>query len=211
MKILLASRSPRRKLLLQKMGLHFESIESGFDEFFDNKRSVHEVAKELAYEKANAVAELHPDAVVIGGDTLVGFHGKQLGKPKYESEARRVLQGYKNSSCEVVSSVAVICKRQNYSKTDADTATVYFKDFNDQLIDQYLATGDYKDKGGSFAIQHPIARKLIARIEGRPDTTIALPTHHLGAMLTEVGIPTHVIDLQDKTLLQALNAVSHSS
>jgi septum formation protein len=87
MKLILASQSPRRQELLKMMRVEFEAMSSDFDEYFDDSRTPEEVVKELGLGKARAVAEKHPDAIVIGSDLMVALDGKQLGKPETEAEA----------------------------------------------------------------------------------------------------------------------------
>lgn len=79
-KIILASQSPRRQELLGKMGVQFTTIPSSYDEHLDESRNIEDVAIELSLGKALDVAKNHPDAYVIGSDTIVGIDGKQLGK-----------------------------------------------------------------------------------------------------------------------------------
>ena len=187
------------------MGLVFDCVDSKFDEFFDDSRDAMSVVKELAIGKAQAVSSQEPSAVVIGGDTIVAFKGRQLGKPADETEARSVLRSYRDSFCEVISGVAVVYATQKFSEVNADVARVYFGPVPDEMIDAYIESGNYRDKGGSFAMQHPLARPMIDRIEGRIDTIIGLPTHQLYGMLARLKIPAQQINLQDKAFLSAAN------
>jgi len=188
MKVILASQSPRRKDLLSKIGLKFECISSDFEEFFDEDRDTADLAEELALGKAEDVAKTNADAVVIGGDTLVSFEGRQLGKPKSEDEARKTLRAYSNKACKVVSSAAVIHRDSDFEAVMSDAATIKFGPISEQQIDTYLKTGDYKDKGGSFALQHPLARTLIEEIKGSEETIIGLPMNKLTPVLENLGV-----------------------
>lgn len=205
MKIILASQSPRRKFLIEQLGLEFECIPSGFTEIFDENRDAAVVAEEIGLGKALEVAQKRPEAIVIGGDTLVSFQGKQIGKAKNAEDERNTLRSYRNRSCSVISSVAVIYKDKGVQTVLSDTAEVHFDDLDEEAIDNYLVTGNFKDKGGSFAVQHPLIRDHITKIVGRLDTIIGLPTLKLSQILEDIGIETRQIDLQDTHFIESAN------
>lgn len=184
MRIILASQSPRRKSLLQHMGLTFDVIPSNFDEQLDQSRPPEEVVMEIAAGKARKIANRFTDAIVIASDSIVVFNGRQLGKAADEAQARNVLQSYSESSCAVMSAIAVFCQQKSLYKTEVDSASIHFTRISQSDIDAYISTGDYHDKAGSFAVQHPMIRKLIKRIDGRSDTVLGMPTQKLAELLT---------------------------
>ena len=202
MQIILASQSPRRSFLLNKMGLKFTVIPSDYEEFFDPSAPVDELASTLALGKARAVAALHPEAIVIGADTIVAFQGKQLGKPKDADEARKVLKSYEGKSCDAISAIAVVCPAKKYEKASSDVTHLVFGSMPDGIIDQYLITGNYADKAGSFAMQHPLIRPRIKQIDGRIDTVVGMQTEMLAALLRELEVDCHGVDLSDDNLLE---------
>ncbi len=189
-KIILASGSPRRKELLELMGLDFEVVSSAFVEQLDSSRKVSDVASELALGKAKDVADMHPHAIVIGGDTIVTVDERQFGKPADRTEAKRMLDAHHGRNAIVTSAVAVVCQASGYEKVKVATAAVKFKPYNEQLTEQYLETGDWKDKAAAWGIQSGAA-PLIDSIRGDYDTIIGLPTKMLSAMLQELGIEVH--------------------
>lgn len=198
MKIILASQSPRRKYLLEQMGLEFTQIPSNFEEYFDDSRPVNDVVKELGLGKARDVAISNHDAIVIGSDLIVVLDGKQIGKPESEEDAKRFLRNLSGRRHELICSVAVVCKSINYEKVLTDTAHVVFDELSEKLIAKYVATGTTYDKAGGYAIQHPLIRSHIKNIEGRLDTIIGLPTNLVAEMLKDFDIDVEPLELNFK-------------
>lgn len=193
--IILASQSPRRKELLAGMGISFETIPSDFDEKLDDSRTAEEVASELALGKANAVAEQHPEAVVIGSDTIVTVNGKQLEKPHDAAEAYDMLRLLAGNVNEVSTGVAVVCKAGGIELVGADTTKVYFRPYDADAVARYVETGDPLDKAGAYGIQSGAA-PLVDRIEGHYDTVIGLPTTLVASLLAQIGIKTTPVELE---------------
>jgi len=197
MKIILASQSPRRKFLLEQMGLQFEQIPSNFEEYFDDSRFVEEVVTELALGKALDVAKDNPEAVVIGSDLIVVIDGKQIGKPESEDEAKQMLRNISNRSHQLICSVAVVCLQKVYQKVLTDTAEVAFNTLPESVIEEYVATGTTYDKAGGYAIQHPLVRPYIREIKGRLDTIIGLPTILVADLLRDFDIEAKDVNLEN--------------
>ncbi len=199
--IILASQSPRRLYLLKAMGLEFTVQPSNYDEKLDQNRPMSEVAMELALGKALDVAREHPDAVVIGSDTIVGVDGRQLEKPVDADEARYMLKSYMDKRSEVTTGLAVVCLSESLQIVSHDTAYVYFKSDSpevDKLREAYIASENWRDKAGGYGFQL-VRNTLIDHTEGSEDTIIGLPTKLLAEQLTSLGIPTHpvVVDPQE--------------
>ena len=179
--IILASTSPRRKELLEEMGLDFTVVPSDFEEYLDDSRPVEDIAMELGAGKARAVAEKYPEAIVIGSDTIVTIGEVQLGKAVDLEDARRMWRLITTAPNKVTSSLAVICKAENYEKITCDSAWVYLKPYDNAAVEDYLATGDYTDKAGAYAIQH--IGDLLDHIDGSEHTILGLPTEKLADIL----------------------------
>lgn len=194
-RIILASQSPRRKNLLGQMGVDFLVIPSEYEEHLDDARSPETVAIELALGKAMTIAEQYPDDIVIGSDTIVTVHGKQLAKSADDDEAMHMLKLLSGTHNEVTTGVAVVRLSDNFKKTGADTATVFFHQYNEELVRQYIASGDYKDKAGAYGIQSGAA-PLIDYLVGSYDTVFGLPTTLVGEFLAELGIDAKPVVLQ---------------
>ena len=107
----------------------------------------------------------------------------QLGKAADIDDARRMWRLITSAPNKVTSSLAVICKSENFEHVTYDNAWVYLKPFNEAAVEAYLATGDYTDKAGAYAIQHIGA--LLDHIEGSEDTILGLPTEMLKHTLSQ--------------------------
>lgn len=203
-RLILASQSPRRKDLLDHMGLvgQYEVIPSDYEEYLDNARTPQEVAQELGYGKALRVAEKYQDAWAIGSDTIVTIGDKQLGKPRDEEEAREMLKMLAGQAHTVTTSVALV--RVTISKDNSrvvsrhvgqESSRVFFKPYNEQAVEAYLASGDWRDKAGAYGIQSG-AHTLIDHIEGNYDTIVGLPTHTLAGFLDKIGVKSSPVDIE---------------
>ncbi len=131
MQCILASSSPRRKFLLELMGLDVRVIPSQFEEYFSDELSLSALVEELSIGKAVEVAQRFPKDIIIAGDTLVYFEGKPVGKPKNKTEALKTLTGYRGKSCTVVSATAVVCNAKDISKSLSASSIITFKNFDD--------------------------------------------------------------------------------
>jgi septum formation protein len=192
--IILASQSPRRKELLTQMGVEFTAVTSNFDEYLDDARDPGAVAIELAVGKAMAVAEQYPDAIVIGSDTIVTIDGQQLAKAADDDEARRMLKLCAGKRNDVTTSLAVIKLSDGVKLTGEDTSGVYFLPYDEARINQYIATGDYKDKAGAWGIQSGAA-PLIDYFSGNYDSILGLPTKLLADFFAQLGVSANPVEL----------------
>lgn len=185
--IILASQSPRRRVLLHNMGLDFSVVPSDFEEYFDNSRSPESIASELGLGKARTVAKNHPEAIVIGSDLIIVLDGKQIGKPETETEAKNLLKCFSGRTHQLICSVAVVCQDMTYEKVDTEVGYVTFKPLTEEFIDQYVATGTVYDKAGGYALQHPMIQSVVERVEGRRDAIIGLPCNLVAHFLSDFG------------------------
>lgn len=193
-KIILASQSPRRKELLAKMGLTFNTVPSKFDEKLDDSRTPEEVAIELAVGKASEVAALYSDCIIIGSDTIVTIDGNQLEKPRNKAENYDMLKRLSGTHNDVTTSLAVICRDDNVELTGVQTSRVYFKPYDEALVTAYVESGDGADKAAGYGIQSGAA-PLIDHIEGHYDTIVGMPTHLLVDLLAEFNIEAQPVEL----------------
>ena len=165
------------------MGLTFTVVPSDFEEHLDETRPVEELAMGLGRGKALSVAQRFPDAIVIGSDTIVTVGEVQLGKPTDLEDARRMWRLITTAPNKVTSSLAVICKVESYERITYDNAYVHLRPYDAKVIEAYLATGDYADKAGAYAIQN--IGGLLDYIEGSEDTILGLPTYALAKILED--------------------------
>ncbi|WP_366924081.1 Maf family protein [Metallumcola ferriviriculae] len=187
MKLILASQSPRRKQLLEQLGLSFIISTSGVEEMMAAGRDPEQLVKELALAKAKDVAAKFSSGVVIGADTLVVLGDEPLGKPSTQYEAREMLQRLSGRMHRVVTGVAVVAVPAQRMMTECVTTKVKFRELSSRNIEAYLATGEYIDKAGSYAIQG-IGALLVEGIDGCYFNVVGLPLVKLAEMLQKVGI-----------------------
>ena len=167
--VILASGSPRRKELLERMGISFRVDAADVDEQCEG--AARDVVLTLARRKAQAVAQRHPDSIVLAADTIVVSDGI-LGKPQDAEDAVRMLRRLSGQWHEVYTGVCVA--RAGAVAADAAVTRVHFTDITEDEIRRYVATGDPMDKAGAYAIQG-MAGMFIDRIEGCPHNVMGLP------------------------------------
>lgn len=188
MKIILASKSPRRKELLELMGIKdFEIIVSNADESIEEGMPIQEQSKKIAYSKAKAVFnETQGNRIVIGADTLVVKEGKLYGKPNTEEEAFSMLKELQATKHQVITSLCVL-KEENGEYTeylDYDVTNVELKEITDAEIKKWIASGHAMDKAGAYSIQEEFAVH-VKGIEGSYHTGIGLPISKLYNVIKE--------------------------
>jgi len=186
MKIILASKSPRRKEILENLKIDFKVLSADADESTDIAEPK-ALVKELALRKAEAVKNLliknrqySDDTVIIGCDTVVYSNGKILGKPKDRKDAFQMLKELSGKCHTVTSGIALV--KKDKTLIDSETTTVFFDDITDGEIEEYVATGESDDKAGAYGIQG-LASKFIKGIEGCYFNVVGLPVNLLHKML----------------------------
>lgn len=183
MKIILASASPRRKSLMEVLGLDFDIIVSDCEEKIDSNLNIEDIVMSLALQKAEAVAaSVEEDSLVIGADTVVYCDGEILGKPKDFDDASRMLNLLNNKTHNVYTGFAVINTSDNSVITDFEKSDVTFKNLTQNEIDDYIRTCDPLDKAGSYSIQG-IASSFIDKLEGDYNNVVGLPIYKLSKYL----------------------------
>jgi septum formation protein len=181
-KLILASSSPRRKALLEQVGLEFVVDPSRYKEDMSLTVEPKTLARILARGKAFDVAQRHKEGLVIGADTFLAFEGAVIGKPKSERDAVLMLERLAGRTHSVVSGVAVIDAATEREEIRAVETLVTFRDLSQEEIDEYVATGEPLDKAGAYGIQGRGAT-LIERIEGDYFNVVGLPLATLIEML----------------------------
>lgn len=193
MNIILASKSPRRREILENLGVLFTIITADTDESSDIQNP-EELVKELSCRKANAVKEkliaenkLTPDTVIIGCDTVVAKDGLILGKPKDRKNAKEMLLMLSDNSHNVISGITIITSKSSLSASQ--TTTVYFDNMSEEEINAYIDSGECDDKAGAYGIQG-LASRFIKKIDGCYFNVVGLPVNLLHNMAKEIG--THI-------------------
>ena len=181
MRIILASGSPRRKAILKKLGYKFDVINPTLKET-TSKKLPHKIVQELALKKAFSVAVMYPDALIIGGDTLVYCKGKILGKPKDEKDALNLLKIENNSWQAVYSGLALICKNKNKLLLGYDKTLCKARNLNLKTL-KNLASKNL-DKAGAYAMQDK-DDCFIKKIKGSYDNVVGFPSELFKKMIKE--------------------------
>ena len=172
MRVILASKSPRRRELLGKLFSDFEIIVSDADETTPAGHTPAECAEIVAVRKGRAVAlEQGDDALVISSDTMVEIDGIILGKPESAADAHRMLSMLSGRVHNVHTGVAVHYRGRSVS--GVDTTRVEFRALTDAEIDEYIATGEPMDKAGAYGIQG-LGGRFVVGFEGNYDTVVGL-------------------------------------
>jgi len=182
---ILASGSPRRKELLDTLGIPFEVFVSDVDESFPTNLGPEQVPGLLSLRKAQAVAIERPDSLILASDTVVVLDGSILNKPKDENEARLMLKSLSGKTHFVYTAFTLL--HSEGQKTISDRSNVRFKVLSDNEIDHYIQNGKPYDKAGSYGIQEWIGLIAVERIEGSYFTVMGLPTHLVWKELVEGG------------------------
>jgi septum formation protein len=168
--LILASRSPQRRAILEQLGVAFEVRVPDVDEL--TAGPPHEVALENAYRKATAIATGVPDALVLGADTIVALGANLYGKPASPGEAQTTLRALSARRHQVIGGICLI--DQGHPQTAAATTTVEFRALTDGLIDWYVESREWEGRAGGYAIQGRGAA-LVASIEGDYLNVVGLP------------------------------------
>ncbi len=187
MEIVLASASPRRKELLEQIGLQFTVDPSDYpeDAFFEMKPA--ERARQVSLEKARSVATRHKDALVIAADSLIVLKDQVLGKPHDASEAKRMLKSLSGRAHTGITGFTVLDSKSGKSESRSVKTKVFMRKLSDKEIDAYVASGEPLDKAGAYGIQG-VGAVLIDRIEGDYYNVVGLPLASLAEVLKKFGV-----------------------
>ena len=175
MRLILASRSPRRQELLRQAGFAFEVRPSRIEEVVRPGESAEDFACRAAQEKALEVAAPSPpDTLVLGADTVVAVNGELLGKPRDAEDARRMLRLLSGGTHRVITGVCVVRAPREIKALRYETTSVTFRHLDEEEIQNYLASGEPFDKAGAYGIQG-LASKFVTRVEGCYFNVVGLP------------------------------------
>jgi septum formation protein len=184
--LVLASRSPRRRRLLEMLAIAHEVDPVEVDEAPRADEDPVAYATRLAVEKAAAGAVRHPEAWVLGADTAVVLDGEILGKPESPVDAERMLLRLAGNCHRVVSAVALA--RAGVVHEACDVTKVWFRPMTEATAKAYVRTGEPLDKAGSYGIQG-FGAVLIERIEGDYFSVMGLPVRLVTDLMRAAGIP----------------------
>jgi septum formation protein len=184
-RVVLASASPRRRELLDLIGIKHSVHPADVDESILAAESPPDYVERLARAKATAVAAKFPDAVIIGADTTVVLGDDILGKPADTDDARRMIARLAGHTHEVCTGIAVVYDARAASAVERVAVT--FRTLTPREIEAYVATGEPMDKAGAYGIQGWGAT-IVERIDGDYFSVMGLGLRRLVALLAEVGV-----------------------
>ena len=164
--LVLASASPRRKLLLRQIGLTFTVDPSTIHERLDRRESPRGNARRIALEKATQVASRRSRGIVVGADTIVVLGRSILGKPKNRKEAARMLGRLSGRSHVVYTGFALVDASTGIALSDVVRTRVRFRKLGDREIADYVRSGSPLDKAGAYGIQDDFGAVFVESIEG---------------------------------------------
>ena len=189
--IILASGSPRRRQILERLSIPFEIMVSDADEYLDLENSPYEWVSTLSKRKAYAVLpKVKAPAIILGVDTVVADLGRTLVKPENEESAMRMLRQLQGRRHSVYTGVTILIVEEDGSVTEdiiVDATEVTFNPMTMDEICAYLKTGEYSDKAGGYGIQG-IASLFVDSISGNYNTVVGLPIHLVYETLKNHGI-----------------------
>ncbi len=185
MRVILASKSPRRREILTMLGVQFEILSADADESSDITDPAL-LVRELALRKGRATrallqerGEWDENTLIIASDTVVAIDNKILGKPVDAADAARMLQALSGNKHRVISGVALLCGEREVA--DHDATAVCFAPMTTQETDWYVQSGEPRDKAGAYAVQG-LASLWIRGLEGDYFNVVGLPVYRLNAL-----------------------------
>ena len=189
-KLILASASPRRLVLLKQIGIVPDVIDPAY---VDESPKPHEppasLVIRLAADKARAIAARHPGAWVLAADTVVACGARSLPKPETKTAARDCLVLLSGRRHRVHGGVSVVTPK-GFTRTRRTTTIVSFKRLSSNEIDRYIASGEWRDKAGGYAIQG-LAAAFVKSINGCYFNVVGLPLHDTLTLLTGLGFDAY--------------------
>jgi septum formation protein len=184
--LVLASSSPRRKQLLDEAGLGYEVVPPPLAEPVHLGEGLPPArrAEALAYFKARAVADVRPEALVLGADTVVAVGGEVVGKPADAADARRILRLLSGTRQAVITGVALLGPGRR--SIASETTYVTMRDMGDDELEAYIASGEWEGKAGAYAIQET-ADRFVTKLEGSFSNVVGLPMELVSRLLRLAG------------------------
>jgi septum formation protein len=188
MDIILASTSPYRQRLLERLQIPFRCMPPGTDETGLPDEAPEQLALRLAKLKAHAVALSHPDALVIGSDQVASINGEIVGKPGSFAKAKAQLQSSSGQVVQFYTAVVLVGHRLGLERFHVEPFTVRFRELNEQQITGYLRREQPYDCAGSFKVEG-LGIALFEELRGNDPTSLeGLPLIKLTGLLSEAGV-----------------------
>jgi septum formation protein len=184
--LVLASSSPRRRELLERIGLRIEVRPPDIDESMRGGEDPIAYAARVAGEKAHAARRASADEWVLAADTVVDVDGEVLGKAADETEAQRMLRRLSGRTHRVTTAFVLVGPSSEHRESVSTDVTMV--EMTDAEIADYVASGEWRDKAGAYAVQG-IAAALVAKVHGSVTNVIGLPLAEVAQVLARTGVP----------------------
>ena len=191
--LMLASSSPRRRQLMTSLEVPFKATTPDVEESSEDGESPEDTVCRLALAKAQAMAQRHPDRLVIGADTLVVLQGRALGKPADAAHARQMLTSLRGRVHRVMTGVAVVDGATGQCHVNVCESRVLMRNYSASEIDQYVASGRPFDKAGGYGVQDQ-SLNPVTQVEGCRANVLGLAPLHHDAPAQTVGLQRGVTD-----------------
>jgi septum formation protein len=185
-RLILASASPRRGEFLKTMGLEFDIVPGNIDETFRSAETPREHVLRLSEAKAISVARFHPDAWVLGADTIVLAAGELLGKPASRAEAAKMLEKLSGREHEVLTGFSLVRLDRGVCIREAVASSVFFREIAGEEMAWYTETGEPYDKAGAYAVQG-MGGCFVREIRGSCSNVVGLPLCEVVEALKRTG------------------------
>lgn len=186
-KIILASSSPRRKMLLEQVGIHAKVVVGSYVERIDSQKSPHQMIRKLSLDKAVTVAKKEKNAIIIAADTIVVCDGQMIGKPKNKKDAKRILLLLSGKTHRIITGFSIIDTSSGQLVNMSVETKVSFKKLTRAEIDAYIKTGEPMDKAGAYGIQEK-GGFFVEKIEGDYSNVVGLPIFAVAQELKKLGV-----------------------
>lgn len=185
--VILASASPRRRELLDRLAIPFTVIPANIEEHPWRHETPQTYAQRIATDKALVIAQRFPAAVVLGADTVVTIDQQILGKPSDAEDAKRMLTHLSGRLHQVITGLACLHQRRQFCHQVSVCTAVRFRDLSATEIEHYVATDEPFDKAGAYAIQGQAAA-FVEQLDGCYTNVVGLPLSHTAALLRAAGL-----------------------
>ena len=189
LQLVLASQSPRRQKVLKDNGYDFIVDVSHADEESIRPGNIKDKVLQTAKLKAETVAKRHDDSIIIGADTLVYFEGEEIGQQKDREKAKKILKKLLGKTHEVYTGLCIIVKEHGKIKKmiqDTVITKVTLKDVNENTLNGYIDTEQYKGKAGAYSLDDAEFKPFIDKIDGSYTNVMGLPIEKFKTILKKV-------------------------
>ncbi|WP_314347462.1 nucleoside triphosphate pyrophosphatase [Fusobacterium massiliense] len=190
--MILASGSPRRQEILKEVGFNFKVVVPEIEEVSKEEEPVKKIL-DISRKKAMSVGEKYTNEYVLSADTVVVVDNKILGKPKNVEEAREYLSLLSGREHEVITAYTFMSIEKNIFLSDYSVSKVKFYKLDEETINWYIETGEYKDKAGAYGIQGK-GRVLVENINGDFFSIMGFPVASFVNKLKEIGVDINEIN-----------------